>query len=478
VLTITPAEPLPKHSTYEDDKLARAFWRLSFHCGRKYVDGLDAMGRPVLPQHEREREGYTRRKQLTKPQNHAGPIIRRYNDHAFRRPAQRATKDVDALYTLLMADADGRGTPLPVLMKRATRQAQVEREAYLLPDSTKPADAGAMTKAQAAAAKVRPFIRRIGADDVVWWRDYDGAMVEALVLLCREDGTLFARHFTAADYRDVEFKITDGKVDDKLTVASVGTPVAHPFGGCPLVRLRPEFSDDDEGAEAQISPLAEIQQAITWHISLLNEEIGNVTFSQMVVMGVSAEQVKGTEIGNNRLLCIPNPQGSMEVIGADPAQAATIETRITNDIRELYRIAGVDAGSSTDGPGNPESGLAKAFRHNDLAANLGALAQSAETAENAVMVRLFTGAGKPAPPPVLYPTEFDLPSLGDELNEAIQVAVTSQLPALIRQKVLARFAARNLQLSTEESAELGTQLDALETAPEPVDPPAEPQPGT
>lgn len=478
MLNIIPDKPLPKHPSYEDDKLARAFWRLSFHTGRKYVDGVDACGRPVLPQHEREREGYQRRKQLTKPQNHAGPIIRRYNDHAFRRPAIRATQNVDPLYATLVVDADGRGTPLPVLMKRVTRQAQVEREAYLLPDSTKPADAEpGMTKAQAAAANVRPFIRRIGADEVVWWRDYDGAMVEAMVLLCREDGTLFARHYTATDYRDVEFKLTDGKVDDKLTVASVGDPVAHTFGGCPLVRLRPEFSDDDDGAEAQISPLAELQQSITWHISLLNEEIGNVTFSQMVAMGVSAEQVKPAEIGNNRLLCIPNPQGSIEVIGADPAQAATIETRITNDIRELYRIAGIDAGSSTDGAGAPESGLAKAFKHNDLAANLGALAQSAQTAENGVMQRLFTGAGKPPPPAVVYPSEFDLPSLSDELNEAIRAAVTVQLPVIIRQKVLTRFASRNLQLSTEESAELTTQLDALDTGDQAADPPAG-RPGT
>ncbi len=471
MLTIEPNKPLPHHATYSGDALARAFWRLSFHTGRKYVDGLDSMGRPIVPPHEREKEGYQRRKQLTKPQNHAGPIIRRYNDHAFRRPVVRQVDGADPLYVQLVADADGKGTTLAELMKRATRQAQVERECYLLPDTTKSPDAGEMTQAQATAAKVRPFIRRIGPDAVPWWRDYDGALVEAIVLLMREDGSEFARHFTATEFRDIEFKYdAEGKIDAQYMVKSVGAFAPHPYGGCPLVRLRPEFSDDDDGAEAQISPLAEIQQAITWHISLLNEEIANITFSQMVAIGVSAEQVKDAFVGNNRLLCIPNPQGSMEMIGADPAQAATIETRIANDIRELYRIAGVDAGSSTDGPGNPESGLAKAFRHNDLAANLAALAQAAQSAENATMILIFTGAKKPPPSPALYPTEFDLPALADELSDAIRVSVTVQLPALIRRKVLERFAARNLQLTTEENAELATELDAL-PQPAPDGPP-------
>ncbi len=478
MLKILADKPLPLHATYSSDAMARAFWRLSFHTGRRYVDGVDASGRPVLPPHEREKEGYTRRKQLTKPQNHAGPIIRRYNDHVARRKAERKVDGSDPLYQTLLADADANGTSLPVLMQRALRQAQVERECYLLPDSTKPASGEPMTKAQAGAAKIRPFIRRIGADAVPNWRDHDGALVEAIVLLVREDGTEFARHYTKTWYSDVEFKRgDDGQPDANRTIASVGPEIGHPYGGCPLVRLRPLFSDDDEGAESQIAPLAELQQAITWHISLLNEEIANVTFSQMVASGISADQVKEAYVGNNRLLCLPNPASRVDMIGALPAQAATIETRITNDIRELYRIAGIDAGSSTDGAGAPESGLAKAFKHNDLAANLAALAMSGQEAENLVMRRLFAGEGKQAPAPVSWPHEFDLPSLADELNEAIRAAVTAQLPVVLRRKILLRFAQRNFELSTDEAAELTTELDQL-AAPGDTDPPAGRTPGT
>lgn len=478
VLTIPTGKPLPVHPRYEDEAKARAFWRLSFHTGRKYVDGIDATGLPVIPAHEREREGYARRKQLTKPRNHAGPIIRRYNDHVFRRPAQRDTDTKDEVYRLLLTDADGKGTTLPEFMKRTLLKAQIEREAYIMPDTTAPADGAPLTVAQAQAKGVRPFLRRLGADAVVWWRDYDGMMVECLVLLEREDGTEFARWYGAKEYVEITFKLGDnGKPDKQRTVEAVTPPAAHGYDGCPIVRVRPLFTDDDSEAdcgEAQIAPMAYSQQMIANFLSLLTEETFNITFTQYVALGVSAEQVGNTMVGNNRLLCIPNPQGSIDKIGADPAQADSIRTSIMDEQRELYRIAGVDAGSSTDGGGQAESGLAKAFKHNDLAANLAALALASQSSENLAVRRVFAALKRTLPKPAGYPTDFDLPQLADELNETIRGLVTTQLPAVLRRKLAQRFATRNFELSQDEKAELQIALDAMNDEQPEADPPAGP----
>lgn len=464
-------KPLPKHPSYADDQTARAFWRLSFRVGRKYVDGLDAKGEAVIPKHEREEEGYARRKRLTKPRNHAGPIIRRYNDHVFRRKAKRDDAG-DEVYQLLLKDTDGHGTPIDEFMKRTLRTAQVEREAYLMPDSTAPADGRQLTRAEAQASGVRPFLRRLTPDAVPWWRDYDGMMVECIVLLVDADGVPFGRHYDAKAVTDIRFKLDDkGHPDREYTVAAIGETRTHECGGCPVVRLRPLFDEDDECAESQIAPLAELQQSIAWHLSLLTEEIANVTFSQMVASGIDAAQVKDAKVGNNRLICLPNPAAKIDMIGADSAQAATISTRIEDDTRELYRIAGVDAGSSTDGAGAPESGLAKAFRHNDLAANLSALALACEEAENLAMARLFAGMGKPAPAPAEYPRDFDLPQLSDELNETIRAVTTMQLPMVLRRAHVQRYASRNFELSDEEKAELETELATMQDEPT-DDPPA------
>jgi hypothetical protein len=464
MVTIEPNKPLPLHPTYTGDGRARKFWRLSFHVGRHYVHGLDALGKSVLPTHEREKEGYERRKQLTKPQNHAGPIIRRYNDHVFRIDALRQVDGADATYQMLVKDADGAGVSLVEFMKRSLLRAQIERECYLMPDTTAPSDGTPITVAQAQEQGVRPFIRRISADAVPWWRDSAGQMVECIVLMEDDDGIPYGLLYDAKASREIRFKLgEDGKPTTDFLVEKVAPPKPHSYAACPLVRMRPlftEFDTDDTGGESQISPLAEQQQMMANLLSLRTEEAFNVTFSQMVAIGVSADQVKGQFIGNNRLLCMPNPQASIEMIGADPAQGAALEGYFNLVRAELYRISGVDPGSST-AAGNstvPESGIAKAFKHNDLSANLAALAMASEFAENQIMARIFAALGKKPPQAARYPRDFDIPQLSDDLADVTR-GLMAGLPPILKRKIVERFASRNFPLNAADQKTLSDQLD-------------------
>ena len=458
---IKPGEFLPLHPEYAKLVTARAFWRLTFRTGRDYVDGRDAKGEPVLYAHEREREGYNRRKRTTKPRNHAGPIIRRYNDFVFRTEATRPKESVPAEYDVLKEDADGHGTPLPKFMREVVLAAQIDRDAYILPDSTKRPDAGPMSKAQAAAAGVRTVLKRVDADAVAWWRDYDGAMVEAIVIMEREDGSCFGRWYGAKDM--MEFDLDQQESASNWRVTAVRPVVKHGYDSCPLVRCRPPFD-----GESQISPLAESQQAITNYISLLNEEIFNVCFSQIVATGVAASDVKDVVLGNNRLLCLPNPGAKFEVIGADPAQAESIRKAIEDEQRELYRIAGVQSGDPTASPAAPESGVAKAFKFNDLAANLASLAQAAEDAENRAVALALAPVTADAPV-CEYPQEFDLPELTAELADVIKITAALAVPTVVKRKVVERFVARNFKLTDEEQTELEGQLADLEIDPASAD---------
>lgn len=475
-IAITVGEELPHDPTFDNDHKARAFWRASYKTGRDYARAHDANGGEMLWRHEREQaESYLRRQRTTKPRNHAGPIIRRYNDFVFRTPATRPTDEAGGeLYQQLIDDVDGKGTPVDRFMRLALGVAQVDRETYILADSTKASDAGQMTVAQAQAMGVRPILRRMNADAVVWSCIRDGVVLEALLLLVRDDGTEYARWYGETTTLDVELK-PDPLVGIMATkkwprVAGVGTEVQHGYDGCPLVLLRPLLDQlGDDPGEAQIHPMAEAQQAIFNLLSLLNEETYNVCFSQIIATGVSADQVKDVTFGSQRLLCLPAPNADFKVIGADPAQAESIRTYIADEERELYRIAGVQTGDPTSAPGDAESGVAKAFRFNDLAANLSALASACEDAENCVFDRLFSAQGAEKPGPVKYPQEFDLPIMADELSDVIRVVSVQQIPDSIKRHMLRRFADRSLALSDEENDELAKELDAF-TTPDPTSP--------
>lgn len=460
MLDVQLNKPLPKHHSYDSDAKARAFWRLSFRCGRDYARGRDARGDEILVHHEREgQDAYQRRLRVTKPRNHVGPIIRKYNDFVFRKDAMRAKPGSNETLDLLLEDADNKGTPLIAFMRSITQMAQIEREAYILPDTNKPADGSIATQAQADEAKIRPFLRAIPPDAVVNWRDYEGVMVEAIISFEDADGNPFALWLDAKKRRIITLKV-DETTAKTLVVLGIGPATPHGCDRCPLVRVRPMFDGDGrESGESQASPLAELQQAVFNSVSLLKEELFNVTFSQIVALGVTADQVKETPLGSNRVICIPNPGGSWDTIGADPAQAASIREDIRDESRELYRIAGVSSGDPLEGPTQAESGVARAFKFNDLAANLSALADAAENGENAAIRNLCLMNGKDDPEPAHYPEAFESPVFGDELKEA-SLSISSGLPKVMIKKIVQRFAERNLQLSDAEKKEADAEIDA------------------
>ncbi len=454
LIEVAVNKKLPRHQDFDSETIARKFWQLTFVTGRNYVYGRDAVGGPVLVPHEREKEGYQRRKQITKPRNHAGPIIRRYNNHVFRVPAQRPDPKENQTYAMLLEDADGKGTSLPVFMSKVLQEAQIDRDSFILCDSTKDADSDEMTKAQADEAGVRPIMRLIDADFVVNWCEYDGAMKECIIVFQREDGSRFARQYDDSSFRDIELKIPKNDRGDNLIVESIGPEQSHNYPYLPVVRVRP-FD-----GESQIAPLAESQQAITNLLSLLMEEIYNVTFSQMVMTGVSATDISTGFVGNNRTLCLPNPASSMMRIGADPAQAATISQFIMDEQKELYRIAGITENDPSS-KGQPESGIAKAFKHNDLSANLAALAECIQEAENMAIDLILDSQGENFDATCKYPDDFDLPNIADDMTELVQVLTLQSLPKTIKQKMVSNFAQEHLSLDEQEQSSFKQELQTI-----------------
>lgn len=458
-------EPIPPHCTYMGDEVARLFWQASFRCGRAYLRGPDAVGRPVLVAHEREEaESYQRRLRVTKPRNFVGPILRRYNDLVFRKPPVRPTEQ-SPFYAEVVEDASGSHEPLDAFMRRALIRAQIDREAWILCDTIgESAPQGVTTVAAVEASGARPGLRLVKAGAVVNWRELpagDACIVaECWVLMRDNEGRNVCRMFDAKSYQDAVLKgeeFTRGS----LSVESYGPTVVHGYDQVPLVRLRPCFDPLGEvnGSEgdSQAGPLAESQQAIVNLLSLTNEEVYNVTFSQMIAFGVSDSQVKDAKVGNNRVICIPNPAGSVEMIGADPAQATSIRDSVTDEVSNLFRLAGVNP---ADASAAPASGLALAFRHNDLATIVAALALACEQAEAAVWALMGDAWGFDVEAPTQYQgKDPELPDFASEATSMLAIVANTALPPTIRRKVAERFAARNLSLTEEEAEALAAEVE-------------------
>lgn len=453
----TSTGPVPVHSSFTGDATARRFWRLSFRCGREYISGTDALGQSILVQHEREEaESYRRRLRITKPRNMTGPIIRRYNGMVFKKPPVRDSQ-ADQFWQDFWADCDGHGTTINAFMAESLLHAQVERECYIVPDVL--GQPGAGTVAAVRASGSRPIIARVSADGVVNWTEQNGVLVECSMIWHRNDGWTVLRWWGPKDRQDFlldERQFTSGQ----MVITGIDAPVPHGYARMPVQRLRPNLDPlgyfGSTGGDSQAGPIAESQQAITNLLSLLNEEISNVTFSQMIASGVSDSQVKDVMVGNTRVLCLPNPASSVQMIGADPAQATSIRESLKDETDTALRNAGVVQGGE-----QAQSGVALAFRHNDMVTIVSALACGTENAENDVTVTIAGGWGVDAPAPTNYQgKDSDLPDFSGEAVTLVSIVSNASLPMVIRLKVAERFAARNLGMSDDDMRDLRTEMEA------------------
>ena len=439
---------IKKYDGYDKDRRRRKFWRLSYDCyGPDYVGGNDGEGVAVVRQHEREDdEDYKRRKETTVPLSIVGPILRRFNAFVFRKDLSYDEETLGDFY----ADVDGRGTDIESFMSGRLLDAQIEGASYLLLSST--SDGEEKSKEQAERAGERITWEPVQADCVLQVRWYNNQAIEGAVLQYEKDGSAFVLWVDEEDSQRFDVEVvaqTNG-----LTIKVIHEyPVRkHGWSGCPLIGCKPDFG---EGI-SQAAAIAELQKSITRYRSLLDEEIQNATYTQKYIFGENSENYgSANKHGSKFALFIPNPAANLQVVGGDPAQATSIRTSIDDDLQEAYRVAGIPADTGDNGP--VESGVAKAFKFNDLASILKSLARSAEAmhkrAENLTAQAMSISEFQS----VKYPDDFTMPIFEAELRQAMDITM-SQLPQALKTNLLNRFVARNIELSDEEDEQLKQQL--------------------
>ena len=473
-------KPLPVHPLYRLQAQARNFWQRSDVCRWDFAisstqsgiigatSSRDAKGYPVLPKHEREPDNrYQRRLNQAMPRRFVRQIVNRYNDHVCRHEIKRPDADPSSAYGLILADADGAGCSLKDLMRRALRQSQVDGAAYLLADVSQ--SEVYETEAQDEDAKKRPIMRLVVADRVVWWRDYEGSVVEAIITCEDAEGTPFAWWVNTETVCRVNVKKIEGT--HEITVEGIGEEQPHEYEGCPLVRLVPECDEHSApGDDSMASPIADCQKKILNIESWLYEELQGNTFTTPVILGASPSELQNANgsavvVGPGMGLVIPNPVGggsvSLDKMGSDPAQAASLRESLAYEIQQLYRVAGLSPGNPTE-VGAPESGVAKAFQFNEIEARLAAMADAAQKAENAIMRRLSNLLGG-YPGDAIWPSHFDAPDVASELDLTIRILTAPQMPAVLKSKAVANFASTAFALTPEEQTELDGQIDDMAT---------------
>lgn len=394
-------ESLPLHPSYTRQGTRMAFWEASDTGGPLYKDAKDATGQPVLLRHEpvETEAGFARRKARAVYRNYCKTIIDRFNSFVFRLPVVRDGQDGD--FVAWQAEADGCGTSLQDFMRAAMRKAQVLGRCFVAVDTTRPGDLPEdASEAQAIDAGARVILRCIDPRRVLHWRRVDGQLAEALIVYGAGERAVLWR----PDVR------VDIELDKHGKVASL-TPVVHAWPSLPIFELAPF------GGASQIVDIAELNKDLFNLESLLKEEIWNTTFTQYWCFGIRSEQLEDAIFGPNRIICLPSPDARVETTGGKPEQADSIRRSITDDVTEIYRLAGLKAEDPLQ-TNAPKSGVALRVEFDTVDAILAAIGDSAERCENWIIGHYNSATGA-AVTPSDYPDSYGTPDVEAELTRSL-----------------------------------------------------------
>jgi hypothetical protein len=440
-INIETGKPLPVHPDYAPLRLAWDFWELSYFGGPAYKRGRDSEGEPVFVTHEMEsEEGQRRRLRLATYRNYCRPILAKYNAFIFSTPIRRDGRN--ARFRQWAADVDALGSSLHDYMRRASLWACVHGRRFALVDSTK--TAASQTLAQARAAHSRLFLIDLDPRRVLNWTVRGTELVEALIQFPEAHQ---ARLYTANTLTLIE-------TNPQGTVASAAPPLTHQYGRLPVVKIG--AADDDLSL---LADLAEANKSLFNLDALLREELFKQTFTQFFAAGLDAEDLKETRLGGRKLICHTNPDIRIDRLTSDVSQAESIRASLGEDIREIYRLAGLHHPEAVQGS---ESGRALKIRWNEVSLRAAAIADHAEKAENQIIELWRAGmGGAEQVEPSDYPEEFDAEDLAVELEMTLKV-LSSPLPATLKQ-AQARSLSAHLQpkLTPQEWQRLNAELEAL-----------------
>lgn len=417
------------HPTYTQLRPTWLFLNATYRGGPDYKFGFDPYGDPVFVKHERESDtgstskaGAGRRQRIATFQNYCAPIINQFNDHALRRKRVKRDDDYEA-WTDFLKDVDALGTDIVRFVSDVILGAQKYGRHFVAIQSTRSPEDGAMTLAQATAAGVRVFFDSVDTFRVIDWRRRRKQISEIVVV---ETDTRVV-HYTAELARVYE-------VEAGFAVKSV-TEFAHGFAGLPVIEVAP-FS-----GQSQMLDMADLNRHAFNLKSLHDEELWQRTFSQLVAIGCDPKSVAEAVLGTGKMYCISDPLAKVETLGlADVAQAESIRTAIADDIREIYRIAGLRSGDPLK-TAEAQSGIAKAWDFEPLAARLAAIATEAARAERWMGDMWSASLNTETPDPPKYPDNFDATDLAGELAASLDILVTPQIPPAVKKMELSQLIA-------------------------------------
>lgn len=412
------------------------------------------------------------RKAVAHYSNYVEPLTNLKISYLLRKPF--AYEKQPAELAAWRENLDGRGTTWRELRPLVALMAAIWGWTPVLIDMD-PAAPG-MSRAQADAAGVgRPrFVPLTPAALVDFlWRDGDWVWAKIRTdhveqLTWNSEPIEVARYATWTPRDVTVFEVrSDAKGAKSVTQAP---PAPNPFGRVPLAIFKHHVSPgDDVRGLPMHGAVAKKSKRLFNLDSELDEHIRGQVFALLVLASKGRTDQGEIQVGTDNAIYLDADSSQKHYyLSPDTGVAATLETRIENVVREIYRMARVEYARAT---ASAVSGIARAYEFGQTNRALADFANELARGEEWMDSLVWAGLGKDPAALKGYravaPDNFDVEDLAQELKAALDAVslkigptATKRLKLRVVQRLLPQLSADDLSAIEGELDEVAAQEEA------------------
>jgi len=455
------------------------FLELSYKGGPRYKYGKDPKGLNVLIEHENERidilagadriptaadvvnksesalksDKYNRRTRSATYVNFVKPVEDKIHAYVFSVPPSRPKNDkIDARLRQIKIDQN-----IAEMLADGLRF----EEAWIGFDAKKivlPEGRTSLTKAEVEAQDPEfggnPYIVRVDPRNVVDFSEEGGTITRVVIeervktkasISEPPTTTTFFREWTDKTWALYRLdKNANGEEELVFVEGSV-----HEFGCCPFTRVCVPFPTED---------ICDLNRQHFNVGSLLDEEMYQNTFSQRVITGVKAEDVKTTDRGAGNTIVLPDTESRVTLVSGDPAQSAALMDRLARIQQSIFELVSLNAVNRNVA----ESAEKKKRDLEPLYSTLSKIAEIVERAENWLLIAMEIYAKDDDSQRTKYSRKFDIYSIDDLISQIAELGKASFAPPSLKRRLSLALAQKIDPFGphTEYEAEVEKMFDA------------------
>jgi hypothetical protein len=405
-----------------------------------YEGGDAYMRKQYLFRHLRETDNdYKERKARAVFTNLVRKQIDIYASFIFREEIKRDAKDL--AFEDFKNNADRRGTPLSQIMSdQVGKLSMISGHAVTIVDLPKDARKS-RTRLDDRRLGIQPYVTTYEPSDVVDWAlDIDGRYSWIRV---KEAAPDTSEPFSSRmQPRTIYRTWTKGEWfvhNDEGVLLDQGE---HGLGEVPavLTTAKEHLRYFDIG-ESLMVDTAVLNRSIFNYQSLLDEFLYRQCFNILAIpvedkLPNDRRKNVASELGTNKGIRYPAGSSPPSYISPPSDPADVIMRRITDAQRELVEVAKLQDRNGSDAQ---KSGIAHAYEFHESNSAFAKIAKNLEDGERKIIRLVYLWQGvKDAPVTVSYPSDFNVTTLGDTIEQALgllQVNVSPTFNGMVRKRI-------------------------------------------